>query len=82
VARLLNDLPAAPWDDWLEAGTAQYDCKLRGAGYTVAFAVRRGGMPWTKVVSEVETLDAPGTLPGPRCTGRHLRGTEDYLALR
>jgi hypothetical protein len=50
VARLLNALPAAPWDDWLEASTPQYDCAVRGAGYTVAFAVRRGGIPWTKVV--------------------------------
>jgi hypothetical protein len=50
VARLLNGLPAAPWDDWLEASSAQYDCAVGGAGYTVAFSVKRGGVPWTKVV--------------------------------
>jgi hypothetical protein len=49
VARLLNGLPAAPSDDWLEADTAQNDCALQGNGYTVAFAVRPGGTPWTKV---------------------------------
>jgi hypothetical protein len=50
VARLLNGLPAAPGDDWLEASTAQYSCGVSGAGYTVAFAVKRGGLPWTKAV--------------------------------
>jgi hypothetical protein len=49
VARLLNALPASPSDSWLEASTAQYNCQVRGAGYTVAFAVKRGGIPWTKV---------------------------------
>jgi hypothetical protein len=50
VARLLNGLPAAPSDNWLEASTAQYDCTVPGAGYTVAFAVKRGGIPWMKAV--------------------------------
>lgn len=50
VARLLNGLPAAPWDDWLRDSTAQYDCPVRGDGYTVAFAVKRGGIPWMKAV--------------------------------
>jgi hypothetical protein len=50
VARLLNGLPAAPWDDWLGASTAQYRCAVGGNGYTVAFAVKRGGVPWTKAV--------------------------------
>jgi hypothetical protein len=49
VARLLNGLPAAPWDDWLRASTAQYSCAVGGSGYTVAFSVKRGGLPWTKV---------------------------------
>jgi hypothetical protein len=49
VARLLNGLPAAPGDDWLKAATAQYDCTVPGAGYTVAFSVKRGGIPWLKV---------------------------------
>jgi hypothetical protein len=50
VARLLNGLPAAPWDGWLGASTPQYHCGVDGDGYTVAFAVRRGGIPWTKAV--------------------------------
>jgi hypothetical protein len=50
VARLLNGLPAAPWDDWLSDSTAQYDCTVPGDGYTVAFAVKRGGLPWMKVI--------------------------------
>ncbi len=50
VARLLNGLPAVPADEWLGASTAQYDCRVPAPGYTVAFAVKRGGAPWAKVV--------------------------------
>jgi hypothetical protein len=61
VARLLNGLPAAPWDDWLRDSTAQYDCAVGGDGYTVAFAVKRGGLPWMEA-----TLDpADGLIQQP-----------------
>jgi hypothetical protein len=49
LARLLNGLPAVPWDDWLEDSTSQYDCAVGGDGYRVAFAVKRGGIPWAMV---------------------------------
>jgi hypothetical protein len=50
VARLLNGLPAVPGDAWLGASTTRYSCGVGGAGYTVTFAVKRGGLPWAKVV--------------------------------
>jgi hypothetical protein len=59
TARLLNELPAAPWDNWLEASTPQYHCAVSGAGYTVAFAVKRGGLPWTKVVLQPADPQVP-----------------------
>jgi hypothetical protein len=59
AARLLNELPAAPWDNWLEASTPQYNCAVGGAGYTVAFAVKRGGLPWTKIVLDPADPQVP-----------------------
>ena len=45
VARLLNGLPAVPEDAWLGASTTRYSCAVGGTGYTVTFAVKRGGLP-------------------------------------
>ncbi len=53
MARLMNDLPAAPEFGWpLLAGHS--DCA--GIGYDVAFTAKRGADPWTKVSAGCQDL--------------------------
>ena len=48
VAGLLNGLQAAPGGQY-DAAAGQNDCARSGDGYGVAFATKRGAVPWTRV---------------------------------
>jgi hypothetical protein len=48
VAGLLNGLEAVPGGHY-GASASVYDCVRSGGGYDVAFAAKRGAVPWTKV---------------------------------